>query len=156
MLANPNSVYGSILITSDRKVLVIRGRKSGKWSFPKGHSEENESELDAAIRETKEETGLMLDTWYQQAIQLATGIYFLYNVNEQLCIPIDTKEVLDTRWASFNALKKMNVNIDVNTFLQTVVSSIAMVSLTWWAVAIDTLVVEAIHFDSRLTVAVFC
>jgi 8-oxo-dGTP pyrophosphatase MutT (NUDIX family) len=118
MLANPNSVYGSILITSDRKVLVIRGRKSGKWSFPKGHSEENESELDAAIRETKEETGLVLNTWYQQCVQLATGIYFLYNVNEQICKPLDIKEVIETRWVSLYALKKMNVNIDVNTFLR--------------------------------------
>lgn len=118
MLANQNSVYGCILVTSDCKVLVIRGRKSGKWSFPKGHSEQDESELDAAIRETKEETGIMLDTWYQQSIQLATGVYFIYNYKECPCIPIDTKEVIETRWASFDSLKKMNVNIDVNTFLR--------------------------------------
>jgi len=118
MLANPNYVYGCILITSDRKVLIIRGRKSGKWSFPKGHPEEDESELDAAIRETKEETGLLLNTWYQDCIQLATGIYFIYRYKEQSCIPLDTNEVTETRWVSFETLKKMNVNIDVNTFLR--------------------------------------
>ena len=116
--ANPNSVYGCILVTSDRKVLVIRGRKSGKWSFPKGHSEQDESELDAAIRETKEETGLLLNTWYQQAIQLATGVYFVYRYKEQPCIPLDTNEVTETRWVSFETLRKMNVNVDINTFLR--------------------------------------
>jgi len=118
MIANPNSVYGCILVTSDRKVLVIRGRKSGKWSFPKGHSEQDESELDAAIRETKEETGLLLNTWYQQSVQLATGLYFIYKYKEQPCTPIDTTEVTETRWVTMDALKKMNVNVDINTFLR--------------------------------------
>jgi len=118
MLANHNLVYGSILVTSDHKVLVIRGRKTGKWSFPKGHPEDNESELDAAIRETKEETGLLLNTWYQQSLQLATGVYFIYNMKEQQCSPLDTQEVTETRWVSLDTLKKMNVNVDVNTFLR--------------------------------------
>ena len=47
---------GTIVI-NDNKVLVIR-QKQGFWGFPKGHIEEGESEIQTAIRETKEETNL--------------------------------------------------------------------------------------------------
>ena len=40
------------------------------WNFPKGHVEEGESELEAAVRELKEEAGLagvkVIDGWRQQ------------------------------------------------------------------------------------------
>jgi 8-oxo-dGTP pyrophosphatase MutT (NUDIX family) len=32
--------------------------KAGHWDFPRGHVEENETELDAALRELKEETNI--------------------------------------------------------------------------------------------------
>ena len=47
---------GTIVI-NDSKVLVIR-QTQGFWGFPKGHIEEGESEIQTAIRETKEETNL--------------------------------------------------------------------------------------------------
>ena len=39
------------------KVLLIRHRHGGHWSFPKGHVEGNETETETALREVKEETG---------------------------------------------------------------------------------------------------
>lgn len=47
---------GTIVI-NDNKVLVIQ-QKQGFWGFPKGHMEQGESEIETAIRETKEETNL--------------------------------------------------------------------------------------------------
>lgn len=38
--------------------LIIYRKKYQDWSFPKGHVEEGESDIDAARREVKEETGL--------------------------------------------------------------------------------------------------
>jgi 8-oxo-dGTP pyrophosphatase MutT (NUDIX family) len=38
--------------------LVLRHRNGGHWGFPKGRIEPGESELEAAVRETREETGL--------------------------------------------------------------------------------------------------
>ena len=38
--------------------LLLRHRKGGHWSFPKGHVENDETEHQTALRETKEETGL--------------------------------------------------------------------------------------------------
>lgn len=47
---------GTIIIDDD-KVLIIK-QKQGFYGFPKGHLEKNETEIETAIRETKEETNL--------------------------------------------------------------------------------------------------
>ena len=121
MFANMNLVYGSIFLSKD-KVLLVRGRHSGKWSFPKGHPNEGESEFEAAQRETLEETGLHLPRDYQRMIHLATGTYYLVErqQEEQNFMPTDLKEVMDIAWIPMKNLRRMPVNIDVNTFLREV------------------------------------
>ena len=47
---------GTIIIDNN-KVLLIQ-QKQGFYGFPKGHVEGNETEVETAIRETKEETNL--------------------------------------------------------------------------------------------------
>ncbi len=47
---------GTIIIDNE-KVLIIN-QKQGFYGFPKGHMENNETEIETAIRETKEETNL--------------------------------------------------------------------------------------------------
>ena len=49
------------IVLRDKKVLLIGARDdNGKlfWSFPKGHQEDGETDIETAIRETKEETNL--------------------------------------------------------------------------------------------------
>ena len=46
-----------IIVINDNKVLMVN-QKNGVYSFPKGHVEENESEIDTALREVKEETNI--------------------------------------------------------------------------------------------------
>jgi 8-oxo-dGTP pyrophosphatase MutT (NUDIX family) len=118
MLANMNSVYGCILITSDKKVLIIKGRKTGKWSFPKGHANTGETQLQCANRETYEETGIQITNLFQKIIHLTTGTYFMYSHLEQDCKPIDVKEVMETAWVPLEKLKTMNVNVDINAFIR--------------------------------------
>lgn len=50
---------GCILI-NDNKVLLIK-QTQGHWGFPKGHVEKNETELETATREVKEETNLEVE-----------------------------------------------------------------------------------------------
>jgi len=45
---------------SINQVLLVYGRKSQKWGFPKGHMEYGETEKETALRELKEETGITL------------------------------------------------------------------------------------------------
>ena len=45
------------IIIENQKVLLIQ-QLEGFWGFPKGHIEENETDIQTAIREVKEETNL--------------------------------------------------------------------------------------------------
>jgi len=52
---------GFVLYSVDggvRRYLLLRHRYGGHWGFPKGHIEGGESEMEAALRETREETGI--------------------------------------------------------------------------------------------------
>ena len=118
MLANKDQVYGSIIISNRNRVLLIKGRLTGKWSFPKGHSREGETELEAATRETYEETGFYPPLNFDRIVHLATGTYFVYSCNEFQPAPRDIKEVADVEWMDMKRLRSVSVNVDVNTFLR--------------------------------------
>lgn len=45
------------IIIDEGKVLLVK-QVEGHWGFPKGHVEENETEVQTAIREVKEETNI--------------------------------------------------------------------------------------------------
>ena len=51
---------GAILFTNEdgKRKYVLVMEANGSYSFPKGHLEKNETHLEAAIREIKEETGV--------------------------------------------------------------------------------------------------
>ncbi|MBR3236099.1 NUDIX hydrolase [Candidatus Saccharibacteria bacterium] len=49
------------IVLRDKKVLLIGAKDDNGelfWSFPKGHQEDGETDVETAIRETKEETNL--------------------------------------------------------------------------------------------------
>ena len=48
---------GCIIIKED-KVLLVYAKNRNFWGFPKGHVEGNETEIETAAREVKEEVGL--------------------------------------------------------------------------------------------------
>lgn len=50
---------GAIII-KDGKILIVK-QKSGHYGFPKGHVEDKETEIQTAIREVKEETGIDIE-----------------------------------------------------------------------------------------------
>ena len=54
--------YGAVVISSSRKVLLIKQRcfHSSYWALPKGHKHEHEDAAMAAVREVNEECGLSL------------------------------------------------------------------------------------------------
>jgi 8-oxo-dGTP pyrophosphatase MutT (NUDIX family) len=112
-------VYGVILITKNRETVVIKGRQSGKWSFPKGHGLKNESPLDASLRELKEETGIDLGTNPRpdDEIRFPTGTYFIFYLDETITLnPQDQKEVEDAKWIQIDNLKYLYGNMDLKLF----------------------------------------
>lgn len=91
--------------SKDSKVLIIQ-QVQGHWCFPKGHVEANETEQQTALREIKEETGLLvtLDTSKRYHLQYSPKknvdkdtVYFvgyLKGGKEK----IQKEELLDMRW----------------------------------------------------------
>jgi ADP-ribose pyrophosphatase YjhB (NUDIX family) len=111
-------VYGAIFITPQSKILVVKGKPTGKWSFPKGHPNENESPFDCAKRETFEEVNLELPRNYERLLFLATGSYYLVRSPELVTKLKDKNEILEIRWMTYAELRDSDVNVDVNTFLR--------------------------------------
>ena len=115
-------VYGAVLITPMRETVVIRGRQSGKWSFPKGHGTSNELPLEACLRELKEETGIDLKgITPNDELRFKAGTYFVFYIQERLELnPEDTKEVMDSMWISLHRLPFLVGNMDLTTFCRRV------------------------------------
>ena len=68
---------------SDRlMMLLLRHRKGGHWSFPKGHVENEETEYQTALREIKEETGL--DVELQDDFRYTVEYYPKQGVKKQV------------------------------------------------------------------------
>lgn len=117
-------------------LLVVKGKIGQKWGFPKGNKIDTESERECAIRETYEETGLVinLDTSAIR-VPLTRNIYFIYTVPSIIdtqfytrcmspsILPIeselDSDEIEDIRWMTIPQLQKhINMcNKDLKTIL---------------------------------------
>ncbi|MBU8733785.1 NUDIX hydrolase [Cytobacillus oceanisediminis] len=66
----------TIVLNEQKEILLIKGPRRG-WEMPGGQVEEGESLKDAAIRETKEETGIDIE------VLKFCGVY--QNVSDSIC-----------------------------------------------------------------------
>jgi 8-oxo-dGTP pyrophosphatase MutT (NUDIX family) len=113
-------VFGTILHNNYTHVLLVLGRTSGKWSFPKGHAYDSEAPLDCARRETYEETGIKVYPNEKSVIHLSKGTYFIYSINPDVKVrPIDTQEISRALWILIRDIPKYPCNVDVNNFYRT-------------------------------------
>ena len=113
-------VYGAICKNTDEQYLLVQGRKTGRWSWPKGHIQLGEKVYDCVKREVYEETGIQELPSPESSIRLKAGEYYLYNFIEYspALNPIDQNEIMDIGWFSLDEIRKNrnNCNIDVNFF----------------------------------------
>lgn len=115
-----HKTYGAILCIKssgkDRYALV-QGRYTGKWSFPKGHSNEGEEPFECTKREVAEETGIDELPDPLEYIQVGYGNYFIFKLNEPVpLIPRDTNEIMDTKWVTLDEMEKMALNADASLY----------------------------------------
>jgi 8-oxo-dGTP pyrophosphatase MutT (NUDIX family) len=118
MSANMNCVYGCIFMTNKNTILMVKGRSTKKWSFPKGHPNKGETGYQVAQRETFEETGLYTPSLFKSIVHLKTGTYYIIESNEQRVYPRDITEIEEVAWVPISKISSLNVNIDVNTFIR--------------------------------------
>ena len=67
---------------SQIELLLIKNRYGGHWSFPKGHVEGQETEIQTALREVKEETGI--DINIQKGFRQMVEYYPKPNIRKQV------------------------------------------------------------------------
>ena len=121
---------GIIVRDPSQKYLLVFGKKSGKWGFPKGHQEEGESEEETALRELKEETGIGLSmNDLEERIRFKNNIYFNVSAataaasqgSDAMKIHIqDTNEILKASWFSLSDmmdLSKESINYGLKSWL---------------------------------------
>lgn len=53
-------ISGGVIWNPTRGIVVVN-QNNNSWSLPKGHVEKNETDIEAALREIKEETGIEKD-----------------------------------------------------------------------------------------------
>ena len=114
--------------------LVIKSKMGHHFSFPKGHVENDETEVETALREIKEETNLnvKVDTGFRTVITYSPKENVMKDVVYFVACPIDDStvvpqeaEVETARWVSYPvALSRIthenekNVLVEANKYLR--------------------------------------
>ncbi len=97
------------------EILLIKHVNSGHWSFPKGHVEGDETELETARREIKEETGLdvILDQTFRETVSYSPRrdtqkivVYFLALARNYDFVPQE-EEIAEIRWVDIIRAARM-------------------------------------------------
>lgn len=114
LVPEPQPVVAAI-VTSRQGVLVTRRKdKTPPWGFPAGEIEPGESPADAAVREVKEETGLLVRHGQPlgRRVHPATGRLMIY----MAAVPVagktdafvgDESELAEVQWASLTEAERL-------------------------------------------------
>lgn len=115
--------YGAIICIKDKLsnndlYALVQGSYTGKWSFPKGHSNEGEKPFECTMREVGEETGIDKLPEPSEYVQVGYGNYFVFYLEEPVpLIPRDTHEIMDTKWVTLEEMKRMSLNADASQYV---------------------------------------
>lgn len=115
-----------VILICNNEILLVKGKKTGKWSFPKGHKEKDENAYSTAHRELFEETGIVLEEnlKYVKILTYYKGdyVYFVYNIDKKIISPCihDNHEVLKVEWVNIEDLKtnKYNKNCTLSLYVK--------------------------------------
>ena len=103
------------IILKDDKVLLIYEKIGQYWGFPKGHIENNETEIETAKREVKEEVGLDVEIDKEKRYELnyitdkgidkTTVLYIAKPKSEK--VVMQESEVEEVQWCDYETALNM-------------------------------------------------
>jgi len=88
------------------EILLIKHVNSGHWSFPKGHMEQDETEMETALREIKEETGIdvIIDPTFRETVSYSPKkdtqkvvVYFIAKAKNSDFVAQE-EEIAEIKW----------------------------------------------------------
>jgi 8-oxo-dGTP diphosphatase len=111
-VSQPQPTIAAAIITDAGKVLLVKRRVSEgqlSWQFPAGAVEEGEAVEGAAVREAREETGLIVEAQkvLGERVHPATGrtmVYVACRVVEGVARVTDEEELSEFAWSSLASL----------------------------------------------------
>ena len=121
-------VGAGIIIVSlgfnEPRYLMLKGAKSGVWSFPKGHPDTVDvgSQLRTAVRETYEETGYNAGCEYDiigNPIRFGKRPYWLGVIRDSVSeVRINCSEHSESAWLTWEEISALNANTDVRAWVK--------------------------------------
>lgn len=94
--------------------IVVKNRQSGYYGFPKGQVENGEDNIQAAIREIEQETGLRIPITYQhQFLKFKGHTFYVITINKKIrTFDIkDTTEIEHACWMTLDELKMQDISV---------------------------------------------
>lgn len=92
------------------EILLIKHVNSGHWSFPKGHVEADETEVETAKREIMEETSIeaLIDSTFRETVSYSPKkdvqkevVYFIARAKNTNFV-LQKSEVSEAKWVDIN------------------------------------------------------
>jgi len=111
------TIVAEVYVKKDDKILMVQENKEGikgKWDMPAGKLEDNESIIEAAIRETKEETNIDIDIKgiiaIQENVSSIGQLLILYFLGEYIDgeIKFDNKEISNVQWMTEEEIRNLD------------------------------------------------
>lgn len=111
------TIVAEVYVKKDDKILMVQENKEGikgKWDMPAGKLEDNESIIEAAIRETKEETNIDIDIKgiiaIQENVSSIGQLLILYFLGEYIDgeIKFDNKEISNVQWMTEEEIRNFD------------------------------------------------
>ncbi|MBO0808580.1 MAG: NUDIX domain-containing protein [Actinobacteria bacterium] len=122
----PNSLVpacGVVAVDDQQRLLLQRRRDTGQWALPMGKMELGETPSECAIRETREETGVLVEVTGLLGVFSDPGHIVAYGNGEirqeyeviLLARPVDgtptaNDEASDVRWVTSEALPDLDIH----------------------------------------------
>jgi 8-oxo-dGTP pyrophosphatase MutT (NUDIX family) len=121
MVVGAGVVLTQLVLGFEPRFLLLRGRDSGVWSFPKGHPElEDEGmSLRTAMRETFEETGFSAGNEYQivgDSMRFGKRPYWLGIMNGDHIVRVCRDEHTVGSWFTHREIDSLTTNTDVRAW----------------------------------------